>query len=185
VARTTIKETTIDWDYRGISGPGAGPERLKVYDPNDIAKPTQKSQLSSDSRIAGPAISVNKDFTSHEAAFNMRKNESKTTVAVRRKPMAGNGNIAVFQGDIRQTAKRLTMDDVNDRAMALNRVSGMTPGTADLGRVKYRLPLKLDVSMERNMPAIVEQVDKNPLNQSLRRNAIHDSMLLEKLQGSR
>lgn len=185
VARTTIKETTIDWDYRGISGPGAGPERLKVYDPNDIAKPTQKSQLSQDSRIAGPAISVNKDFTSHEAAFNMRKNESKTTVAVLRKPMAGNGNIAVFQGDIRQTAKRLTADDVNDRAMAVNRVSGMTPGTADLGRVKYRLPLKLDVSMERNMPVMVEQVDKNPLNQSLRRNAIHDSMLLEKLQGAR
>jgi hypothetical protein len=185
VARTTIKETTIDWDYRGISGPGAGPERLKVYDPNDIAKPTQKSQLSADSRIAGPAISVNKDFTSHEAAFNMRKNEAKTTVAVLRKPMAGNGNIAVFQGDIRQTAKRLSMDDVNDRAMAVNRVTGMTPGTADLGRVKYRLPLKLDVSMERNMPAMVEQVDKNPLNQSLRRNAIHDSMLLEKLQGSR
>jgi hypothetical protein len=185
VARTTIKETTIDWDYRGISGPGAGPERLKVYDPNDIAKPTQKSQLSQDSRIAGPAISVNKDFTSHEAAFNMRKNESKTTVSVLRKPIAGNGNIAVMNGDIRQTAKRLTMDDVNDRAMAVNRVSGMTPGTADLGRVKYRLPLKLDVSMERNLPAMVEQVDKNPLNQSLRRNAIHDSMLLEKLQGSR
>ena len=185
VARTTIKETTIDWDYRGISGPGAGPERLKVYDPNDIAKPTQKSQLSQDSRIAGPAISVNKDFTSHESAYNMRKNESKTTVSVLRKPMAGNGNIAVFQGDIHQTAKRLTADDMNDRAMAINRVSGITPGTADLGRVKYRLPLKLDISMERNMPAMVEQVDNNPLNQSLRRNAIHDSMLLEKLQGAR
>jgi len=185
VARTTIKETTIDWDYRGISGPGAGPERLKVYDPNDIAKPTQKSQLSQDSRIAGPAISVNKDFTSHEAAFNMRKNESKTTVSVLRKPMAGNGNIAVMNGDIRQTAKRLTADDVNDRSMAVNRVVGMTPGTADLGRVKYRLPLKLDVSMERNLPAVVEMIDNNPLNQSLRRNAIHDSMLLKKMQDER
>jgi hypothetical protein len=183
VARTTIKETTIDWDYRGISGPGSGPERLKVYDPNDIAKPTQKSQLSADSRIAGPAISVNKDFTSHEAAFNMRKNESKTTVSVLRKPVAGNGNIAVFKGDIHQSAKRLTTDDVNDRSMAVNRVVGMTPGTADLGRVKYRMPLKLDISTERNMPVMVEAVDNNPLNQSLRRNAIHDSMLLEQMQG--
>lgn len=184
VARTTIKETTIDWDYRGISGPGAGPERLKVYDPNDIAKPTQKSQLSSDSRIAGPAISVNKSFTSHESAFNMRKNESKSTVAVLRKPMAGNGNLAVFKGDINQTAKRLTVDDVNDRSMAVNRVTGMTPGTADLGRVKYRLPLKLDVSMERNMPAVVDAVENNPLNQSLRKNAIRDSMMLEQLRNS-
>ena len=185
VARTTIKETTVDWDYRGISGPGAGPERLKVYDPNDIAKPTQKSQLSADSRIAGPAISVNKDFMSHESAYNMRKNESKTTVAKLRKPLAGNGNIAVFQGDIRQTAKRLTADDMNDRAMAVNRVSGMTPGTADLGRVQYRLPLKLDVSTERNMQVMVDAVENNPLNQSLRKNAIRDSMALEQLQGGR
>jgi hypothetical protein len=183
VARTTIKETTIDWDYRGISGPGAGPERLKVYDPNDIAKPTQKSQLSNDSRIAGPAISVNKNFTSHEAALNMRKNEAKTTVSVLRKPMAGNGNIAVVNGDINQTAKRLTVDDVNDRAMAVNRVSGLTPSTADLGRVKYRLPLKLDVSMERNMPAVIDAIDNNPLNQSLRKNAIRDSMRLKELTG--
>jgi len=185
VARTTIKETTIDWDYRGISGPAAGPERLKVYDPNDIAKPTQKSQLSADSRIAGPAISVNKDFTSHEAAFNMRKNEAKTTVAVLRKPIAGNGNIAVTNGDIRQTAKRLTVDDVNDRAMAVNRVTGLTTGAGDLGRVKYRLPLKLDVSTERNMPAVVEAVENNPLNQSLRRNAIRDSMMLEEMMKGR
>jgi hypothetical protein len=185
VARTTIKETTVDWDYRGISGPGAGPERLKVYDPKDIAKPTQKSQLSNDSRIAGPAISVNKDFMSYESAFNMRKNESKTTVATLRKPLAGNGNIAVFKGDIRQTAKRLSADDVNDRAMAVNRVSGMTPGAAELGRVQYRLPLKLDVSMERNMPAVVDAIENNPLNQSIRKNAIRDSMALEEMLAGR
>jgi len=185
VARTTIKETTVDFDYRGISGPGAGPERLKVYDPNDVAKPTQKSQLSNDSRIAGPAISVNKDFTSHESAYNMRKNESKTTVSKLRKPIAGNGNIAVFKGDIKQTAKRLTADDVNDRSMAVNRVTGLTPGSADLGRVQYRLPLKLDVSMERNMQSVVDAVENNPLNQSLRKNAIRDSMMLEEMQKNR
>jgi len=185
VARTTIKETTVDWDYRGISGPGAGPERLKVYDPNDIAKPTQKSQLSNDSRIAGPAISVNKDFTSHESAYNMRKNESKTSVAKLRKPLAGNGNIAVFKGEINQKSNRLTADDLNDRALAVNRVSGMTPGAADLGRVQYRAPLKLDVSMERNMQVMVDAVENNPLNQSLRKNAIRDSMALEQLQGGR
>ena len=185
VARTTIKETTVDFDYRGISGPGAGPERLKVYDPNDIAKPTQKSQLSADSRIAGPAISVNKDFTSHESAYNMRKNESKTTISKLRKPLAGNGNIAVFKGEIHQKSNRLTADDLNDRALAVNRVSGMTPGTADLGRVQYRVPLKLDVSMERNMQVMVDAVENNPLNQSLRKNAIRDSMVLEQLQGGR
>ena len=185
VARTTIKETTIDWDYRGISGPGSGPERLKVYDPNDIAKPTQKSQLSQDSRIAGPAISVNKDFMSHESAYNMRKNDSKTMISKGRKPIAGNGNVAVFKGEIHQKSKRLTADDINDRSMAVNRVTGITPGTADLGRVQYRLPLKLDISMERNMPSVVDAVENNPLNQSLRKNAIRDSMMLEQMQNAR
>jgi hypothetical protein len=135
--------------------------------------------------MAGPAISVNKDFLSHEAAYNMRKNESKTTVSKRRKPIAGNGVVAVSNGHINQTAKRLTVDDMNDRSMAVNRVTGLTPGTADLGRVQYRLPLKLDVSMERNMPAVVDAVENNPLNQSLRKNAIRDSMILEQLNGSR
>jgi len=185
IARTTIKETTIDMNYVGISGPGSGPERLKVYDPNDIAKPTQKSQLSSDSRMAGPANAVNKDFTSHESAYNMRKNESKTSVAKLRRPMAGNGKIAIFKGEVHQKTNRLTADDINDRAMAVNRVSGMTPGTADLGRVQYRLPLKLDVSMERNMQVMVDAVENNPLNQSLRKNAIRDSMILEEMQKGR
>jgi hypothetical protein len=102
-----------------------------------------------------------------------------------RKPIAGNGGIAVFKGDINQKSNRLTADDINDRAMAVNRVTGLTPGTADLGRVQYRLPLKLDVSMERNMQVMVDAVENNPLNQSLRKNAIRDSMLLEELQNGR
>jgi hypothetical protein len=179
VARTTVKETTIDWNYRGIAGPNGGPERLKVYDPLDVARPTQKMQLSQDARIAGPAISVNKDFTSHEAAYNMRRNESKQSVLKLRQPTAGNGNIAIFKGEVHQTTKRLTADDINDRALAVNRSLDLGPGAADLGRVQMRLPLKLDVSLERNMPAIVEQVDNNPLMQSLRKNAIHDQMLLD------
>jgi hypothetical protein len=175
----------VDFNYRGIVGPGAGPERLKVYDPKDIAKPTQKSQLSQDSRMAGPAISANKDFLSHESAYNMRKNDSKTTISRGRKPIAGNGVVAVSNGHINQTAKRLTVDDMNDRSMAVNRVTGLTPGTADLGRVQYRLPLKLDVSMERNQPTFVDAVENNPLNQSLRKNAIRESMMLEEMQKSR
>jgi hypothetical protein len=182
VARTTIKETTLGWDYLGIQSPAGGPERLKVYDPKDIAKPTQKAQLSADSRMAGPAVAVNKEFTSRLDVSNMRKNDAKTMIAQGRKPIAGNGNLPVFLGDINQSAKRLTADDVNDRSMAVNRVVGMTPGTGDLGRVKYRLPLKLDVSMERNMPVMVEAVDNNPLNQSLRKNAIRESMYLDQLK---
>ena len=185
VARTTVRELTSAWDYLGISGPGAGPERLKVYDPNDIAKPTQKSQLTQDSRMAGPAISVNKEFTSREDVSNMRKNESKTAIAKGRKPIAGNGGLAVFKGEIHQKSNRLTADDVNDRALAVNRAMEMTPGSADLGRVQYRNPLKLNVSTERNQPFMVSEVENNPLQQSLYRNAVRDSAVLEQMEAQR
>ena len=131
--------------------------------------------------MAGPAISVNKDFTSREDVSNMRMNNSKTLAARGRMPVAGNGGIAVFKGEIHQKTNRLTVDDINDRALAVNRAVEMTPGPADLGRVQYRLPLKLDVSMERNMQVMVDAVDNNPLQQSLRKNAIRDSMMLEQM----
>ena len=42
VARTTIKETTIDNDYVGIAAPNQ-PQKLTVYDPDDIARVTQRN----------------------------------------------------------------------------------------------------------------------------------------------
>lgn len=58
VARTTVKETTINLDYRGIAGSASAPNRLKVYDPADIARPTQKAQLS-DRQYYGPGGNEN------------------------------------------------------------------------------------------------------------------------------
>ena len=61
----------------------------------------------------------------------------------------------------------------------------MTPGTADLVRVQYRNPLMLDIRMERNIQAVIDAVDNNPLNQSLRKNAIRESMILEQMEAAR
>ena len=42
VARTTIKETTVDNDYLGIAAPNQ-PQKLTTYDPEDIARVTQRN----------------------------------------------------------------------------------------------------------------------------------------------
>jgi hypothetical protein len=55
------------------------------------------------------------------------------------------------------------------------------PGAADIGRTKYRAPLKMDINTERNQREIIEATDNNPLMQSLRRNAEHDEKLLAQL----
>jgi hypothetical protein len=182
VARTTVKEGTVYWGYYGVASAADAPTRLKVYDPDDIAKPTQKSQLSAKSEYYGPSISVNKDFTSHDAAYNMRTNPTKEQIARGRKPLAGNGNIAVFTGEKNGvTYRKLDADSVNDRANAVNRVTGIPTGVGDIGQVKYRAPLKLDISLQRNTPDMVAAVEGNPLQQSLRRNADHDENLLQEM----
>ena len=184
VARTTVKETTVEWNYLGAAAPASAPTKLKVYDPDDIAKPTQKAQLSAALSWFGGGNAVNKDFTSHESAYNMRTNPNKEQVAKGRKPFAGNGNLGVFTGEVNGvTYKKLDADIVNDRALAVNNVTGLTPDAADLGQVKYRVPLKLDVSLERNQNAMIAAVEDNPLNQSLRKNAEADQRTLEAVYG--
>jgi hypothetical protein len=91
-----------------------------------------------------------------------------------RKPVAGNGNIAVFDGNINQSTKKLDADYINDRPNAVNRVQGLTSGVGDIGRVKYRHPLQQDVYVQRTQPEFVAAVEENPLNISLRKNAETD-----------
>jgi hypothetical protein len=182
VARTTVKETTVHWGYYGGAAPADGPTKLKTYDPDDIARPTQKAQISAKSEHFGPSISVNKDFTSHDAAYNMRSNPNKEQIAKGRRPIAGNGNVAVFTGEKNGvTYKKLDADSVNDRANAVNRVSGIPTGVGDLGQVKYRVPLELDISLQRNTRDVIAAVENNPLQQSLMKNAIHDENLLQEM----
>jgi hypothetical protein len=188
VARTTVREGTINWNWFGQAAPGAdGATRIKVYDPEDIARPTQKSQISAKSEYYGPSNSVNKDFTSHDAAYNMRLNPNKQVIAQGRDPMHGNGGaLAVFDGQIHQTTRKLDADIVNDRANAVNRVVGLPTGVGDIGAVRPRVPLKLDVSRQRNTADIVGAVNNNPLmaTQDLARNAAHDEAALEELLAS-
>lgn len=183
VARTTVKETTVHWNYYGNAAPADGPTRLKTYDPDDIARPTQKAQLSAKSEHFGPSVSVNKDFTSHDAAYNMRTNPNREQVAKGRRPIAGNGKVAVFTGEKSGvTYKKLDADSINDRANAANRVNSIPTGVADLGHIKYRVPLDLDISTQRNTRESIAALDNNPLAQSLYKNAMLDEDAIQRLR---
>jgi hypothetical protein len=185
VARTTVREGTIDRNWFGQAAPGAdGATRMKVYDPEDIARPTQKQQISAKSEYYGGGNAVNRDFISHDSAYNMRTNPNKEQIAAGRDPMHGNGGaLAVFNGDVHQTTRKLDSDIINDRSNAVNRVVGLPTGVGDLGQVRPRVPLKLDVSRERNDRTMVAAVMANPLmaTQNLARNAEHDEALLREM----
>jgi hypothetical protein len=185
VARTTVKEGTVHWNYYGNMAPADGPTRLKVYDPDDIARPTQKAQISAKSEYYGGVKAATEKFTSHQQAYNMRLNPNKEAVAKLPKPFAGNGGLGTFNSNVTQTSKKLDVDIIDDRALAVNNVVGLPPGAGDIGQVKYRAPLKLDVSTERNMQVMVDAVNNNPLQQSLQKNAEHDEALLMQYLNSR
>lgn len=185
VARTTVKEGTVARDWIGQVAPGAdGPTRLKVYDPEDIPRPTQKQQIATKWNYYGSPAAANQDFTSHDSAYNMRTNPSKEQIAAGRDPLHGNGGaLAVFDGNISQTTRKLDADIINDRGNAVNRVVGMTTGVGDIGMVRPRVPLKLDVSRVRNGVDVIASVSANPLmaTQNLARNAQHDEAMLQEL----
>ena len=181
VARTTVKETTINWNYMGLPSSASQPNKLKVYDPDDIARPTQKGQISAKSEYFGTPTGALQDFTSHDAAYNMRTNPTKERVSQGRKPMSGNGGLAIFTGDVHQTNKKIDADSINDRANAVNRSLDLPAGIGDIGQVRYRVPLKLDQSAERNQREIIAAVEGNPLMQSLQKNAEHDEALYQDL----
>jgi hypothetical protein len=180
IARTTVKEGLIFMDRFGIAAPADGPTRLKVYDPDDIARPTQKAQISAKSAYIGGPKAAHERHMSHGAAYNMRLNPNKQQVSKGRS--LGGGNIQLFKGEEPNvSSKKLDIDVINDRAPAVNRPIDLGPGSADIGRVKYRAPLKLDVAQERNQREIISQAVQNPLMQSLFQNAQKDQEVLMNL----
>lgn len=114
----------------------------------------------------------------------MRTNPNKEQIAQGRNPMHGNGGaLAVFDGDIHQTTRKLDSDIVNDRSNAVNRVMGLPTGVGDIGQVRPRVPLKLDVSLQRNTRDVIASVNANPLmaTQNLAFNAEHDEKILQEM----
>ena len=184
IARTTVKEGLIHLDRFGIAAPADGPTRLKVYDPADIARPTQKHQISAKSSYVGGPKAAHERHMSHQYAYNMRLNPNKQQIAKGRS--LGGGNIQLFSSSQpNQTSKKLDADVLNDRTPAINRPVDLGPGSADIGRIKYRAPLKLDISVERNAREVIAAVENNPLMQSLKKNADHDERLLDQLRKSK
>lgn len=58
VARTTVKETTIDNDWLGMAAPTDSQPRLTVYDPNDVARTTIKETTIDNEYIGGVAAAA-------------------------------------------------------------------------------------------------------------------------------
>ena len=170
ITRVTTRNTNADVDT-ALNVTRAGMPGQAVLPFLDGMRSTNKAELSANSAYTGPggrgAVSYEQ---SYNAAYDMRTNPTKEVVAQGRKPLAGNGNLPLFNGEdyVNMTFRRPDTDSVNDRGTASNRVVGPTLGVEAVGAQRPKNVLKLDISRDRNIQEIIDSLDDNPYAVNLR-----------------
>jgi hypothetical protein len=164
ITRVTIRNTNSEPD-RAMNVSRAGMPGQPMMPFVDGMKLTAKGEISAHSAYTGSggrgAVSYEQ---SYNAAYDMRTNPNKEVVAQGRKPLAGNGNLPLFNGEdyINMTFRRPDSDSVNDRGSATNRVVGPTLGVEAIGLQRPKNVLSLDISKDRNIREIIDSLDDNP-----------------------
>lgn len=145
------------------TGSGNSEDKKPLVNPfTDGARLTQKAAISARSAYAGSAgpasAKAPREVTAERA---MRHYAQKENVAKGRTPA---GNIAVYNGEdyMNVQHQKIESDYINDRAPVMDRVLSKPPSEGEIGLMRPRTVLKLDVSRERMEPAVVGGLESNP-----------------------
>ena len=163
IVRVTTRNTNSEPDRAmNVSRAGMpGQAKLPVI---DGVRNTTKSLLAANS-YSGPAgngtVHVEQ---SYNAAYDMRTNPNKEIIAQGRKPIAGNGNLMIFNGEdfMNVTHKRPDSDSVNDRSNVTTRVTSLPLGVEAIGQQRPKNILALDISRDRNTCDLNNILRDNP-----------------------
>jgi hypothetical protein len=164
ITRITARNVTAEPD-KALNVTRAGMPGSSTMQFPDGMRKTTKEQVSASSAYGGVAGAANaKAEQVYDAAYNMRQYPTKEILAARRKPIAGNGGIAIFNGEdyVNQTYRKPMTDALNDRRNTSERVVGPPMGKEALGLLRPRNILKMDISSERNIHEILDTLDDNP-----------------------
>lgn len=165
ITRVTTRNTTAEPD-RAMNVTRAGVPGQATLSVPDGMRLTQKGALSAESAYTGSAGLANaKGEQVYDFAYSMRQYDTKETVAKGRKPVAGNGSLALFNGEdnMNVTYRRPMMDSVNDRDNTSDRVMGGPPlGAEAIGVQRPKHILHLDVAQDRNIHEILDSLNSNP-----------------------
>jgi hypothetical protein len=161
IARVTGRNTLSDWDlYRNMGRndtPGVATTRIQ-----DGVRLTQKAAISGKSAYTGAAGAFQSQQMNQSAAKAMRHYAQRENVAKGRAPT--NSGTKLFNGEdyVKLQYRRIVADSINDRQPTFDRVTAETPGYEVLGVQRPRAALKLDISAQRNEPAVVSALEENP-----------------------
>lgn len=164
IARVTTRNTNDEPD-RAMNVTRAGMPGQSMLQFPDGVRDTTKAFLSANSAYTGSSGGgAVKHEQVYDYAYDMRTNPTKEVVAQGRKPIAGNGNLPVFNGEdyINMTYRRPDSDSLNDRGSASNRVVGPPLGAEAIGVQRPKNILHLDISKDRNIHDILDSLNDNP-----------------------
>lgn len=160
VRKTQKAAISAKSDYTGI---GYAEDKKAIVNPYlDGARQTQKAAISAKSAYTGSAGTANaKAPRSENAERAMRQYAQKENIAKGRAP---SGNIAVFNGEdyINLQHSKIESDFINDRSPIVTRVLNEPPSEGQLGLMRPKTILKLDVAVERNAPEVINALETNP-----------------------
>ena len=165
IMRITTRNTTAEPD-RAMNVTRAGVPGAGTLAVPDGVRATQKQAVTANSAYegsAGPAVYRAEQI--YDPAYAMRQNPTKEVIAAGRRPVAGNGLLALFNGEdnMNVTYRRLDTDSLNDRMNTSDRVVGPPIGTEAIGIVRPPQPaLQVDISKDRNIRELLDMLNENP-----------------------
>jgi len=145
------------------TGSGYSEDKKAIVNPYlDGARLTQKAAISANSAYTGSAGTANaKAPRSENAERAMRQYAQKENIAKGRAP---SGNIAIFNGEdyVNLKYNKIESDYINDRSPVVTRVLNDPPSESQVGLMRPKVVLKLDMAVERNAPEVISSLETNP-----------------------
>lgn len=164
IMKVTTRNTMAEPD-RALNVSRAGVGAMATLHLQDGARATTKAQVGAQAYNVSAAGQVEGGaHSSYDSAYNMRTNPTKEIISAGRRPIAGNGGLALFNGEdyVNQTSRKLNSDFINDRDNTSDRVTGLPIGAEALGVQRPRQPLHMDISKDRNIHEILDSLSSNP-----------------------
>jgi len=163
ITRVTARNTTAEPD-RAMNVTRSGVGSAAALPLQDYARTTTREWTGETGYSGSAGQAQGKSAPNYEAAYNMRTNPTKEVISSGRQPIAGNGGLALFNGEsnVNQSYRRIESDYINDRNTTSDRVVGPPIGVEAIGVQRPRQPLKLDISADRNIHEILDSLTDNP-----------------------
>ena len=164
IMRPTIRNTNAEVDTAlNVTRAGTGSMPQLAFP--DGMRATTKEQVSARSEYTGSAGRARATGEQvYDTAYAMRQTANKELMAKGRRPLAGNGNLPVFNGEdnVNLSYRKLNSDFLNDRENAITRVVSTGAGVDDIGMMRPKQLLQINVPKERNYSAVLDMLNDNP-----------------------